>query len=83
MLINKNSTKLCNFIANHYNTKTYITVIVIERLTLSGPLVQYVCHCHLTLEVMVFITCNQHMDLLLFTKQANFTPFAMHVWHSW
>ena len=27
---------------------------------------------------MVLITCNQCMGLLLFTKQATFTPFAMH-----
>ena len=27
---------------------------------------------------MVFITCNQHKGLLLFTKQTIFTPFAMH-----
>ena len=27
---------------------------------------------------MVFITCNQHMGLLLFSKQATFTPFAMY-----
>ena len=27
---------------------------------------------------MVLITCNQYMGLLLFTKQATFTPFAMH-----
>ena len=27
---------------------------------------------------MVFITCNQRTGLLLFTKQATFTPFAMH-----
>ena len=27
--------------------------------------------------VMAFITCNQRTDLLLFTKQATFTPFAM------
>ena len=46
-----------------------------RHLTSSDPLVQYVCHCHLTLEVMAFITCNQ---LLLFTKQATFTPFAMY-----
>ena len=27
---------------------------------------------------MVFITCNQYTGLLVFTKQATFTPFAMH-----
>ena len=27
---------------------------------------------------MAFITCNQHTGLLLFTKQAAFTTFAMH-----
>ena len=27
---------------------------------------------------MVFITCNQHRDLLLLTKQTIFTPLAMH-----
>ena len=26
---------------------------------------------------MGFITCNQRMDFLSFTKQATFTPFAM------
>ena len=26
---------------------------------------------------MAFITCNQHMGLILFTKQATFTTFAM------
>ena len=26
---------------------------------------------------MGFITCNQHIDFLSFTKQATFTPFAM------
>ena len=31
----------------------------------------------LTLEVMVSITYNQHMDFLSFTKQATFTPFVM------
>ena len=31
----------------------------------------------LTLEVMVSITYNQHMNFLPFTKQATFTPFAM------
>ena len=45
---------------------------------LSGPLVQYVHHYHLTLEVMVFITCNQRTSLLLFIKQATFSPSAMY-----
>ena len=47
-------------------------------LITSCPLAQYVRHHHLVLEVMVFITCNQHTGLLLFTKQATYTPFAMH-----
>ena len=46
---------------------------------MSGPLVQYVCHHHITSEVMLFITCNQHMGLLnKLTKQRTFTPFAIH-----
>ena len=45
---------------------------------LSGPLVQYVHHCHLTLEVMVLITCNQRTSLLLFIKQATFSPSAIY-----
>ena len=54
-------------------------VIVIGRLALSGILVQYVRHCHLTLKVMVFITCNRCTYRLTFIyKQATFTPFAMH-----
>ena len=38
-------------------------------------LVQFIHHCHLTLEVMVFIICKQHTGLILFTK---YTPFALH-----
>ena len=45
---------------------------------LSGPLVQHVHHCHLTLEVMIFITCKQRTSLLLFIKQAIFSPSAMY-----
>ena len=45
---------------------------------LSGPLVQYVHHGHLTLEVMIFITCNQCTSLLLFIKQATFSPSTMY-----
>ena len=45
---------------------------------LSGALVQYVHHCHLTLEVMIFITCNQRTSLLLFIKQATFSASAMY-----
>ena len=45
---------------------------------LSGPLVQYVHHCHSTLEVMIFITCNQCTSLLLFIKQATFPPSTMY-----
>ena len=49
------------------------------HLTSSGPLVKYVCSLlSFNLEIMVFITCSQCMILLLFTKQATFTPFAMH-----
>ena len=35
-------------------------IIACNRSSLSslGPLVQYICHRHLTLEVMVFITCK-------------------------
>ena len=33
---------------------------------------------HFILQVMVFITCNQRTGLLMFIKQATFTPFAMH-----
>ena len=54
------------------------SVIIIEYLLLSCPLVQYIHHWHVTLEVMVFITCNQCTDLLLFAKLLPFTPFAMH-----
>ena len=78
MLIAK-ITKTMNFASDPYNTKTNncaYSVIVIGCLSLSGPSVRYVCHDHLTLEVMTFITGNQCTGLLLFT---NFTPFAMHV----
>ena len=51
--------------------------MIIGRLTLSNPLIQNICHHLLTLEVMAFITCNQHMGYLSFTEQATFTPFAI------
>ena len=55
-----------------------LSVIVIGHLTPLDPLVQCVHHRHLTLDVMVFITCNQRMGLILLTKQATFTTFAMY-----
>ena len=42
--------------------------IIIEHLLLSGPLVQHIHQWNLILEVMVLITCIQHMGLLLFAK---------------
>ena len=54
------------------------SVIVIGCLTSLVPLVKYVRHRHLTLNVMVFVTYNQHTHLLLLTEQGTFTLFAMH-----
>ena len=43
---------------------------------MSDPLGTYVLYRHLTFEAMAFITDNQCMDFLSFTKQATYTPFA-------
>ena len=59
---------------NNQQSHTISSIIGI----IQKQIIVTVCYCHLTLEVMVFITCNQRTGLLLFTRQAAFTPFAMH-----